>query len=92
MSDDRLSLVSGALADPIRQAILTSLAEGQATVAELAAPFSVSQPAISKHLKVLENAGPGLAQPAGDRPAQPTGGRTAARGDHLARPLPAVLG
>ena len=47
----------GALADPIRRAILNRLAEGEATVAELAAPFSVSQPAISKHLKVLENAG-----------------------------------
>jgi DNA-binding transcriptional ArsR family regulator len=57
MASDRLSLVFGALADPIRRAILTRLAEGDATVAELAAPFSVSQPAISKHLKVLENAG-----------------------------------
>jgi DNA-binding transcriptional ArsR family regulator len=57
MSGDRLSLVFGALADPIRRAILTRLAEGEATVAELAAPFSVSQPAISKHLKVLERAG-----------------------------------
>src|ERR1700722_14472485 len=56
MSGDRLSLVFGALADPIRRAILTRLAEGEATVAELAAPFSVSQPAISKHLKVLETA------------------------------------
>jgi DNA-binding transcriptional ArsR family regulator len=57
MATDRLSLVFGALADPIRRAILTRLAEGEATVAELAAPFSVSQPAISKHLKVLEHAG-----------------------------------
>src|ERR1700693_4236450 len=57
MAGDRLSLVFGALADPIRRAILTRLAEGDATVAELAAPFSVSQPAISRHLKVLENAG-----------------------------------
>src|SRR5260370_6415581 len=57
MAGDRLSLVFGALADPIRRAILTRLSEGEATVAELAAPFSVSQPAISKHLKVLENAG-----------------------------------
>jgi len=57
MASDRLSLVFGALADPIRRAILTRLSEGEATVAELAAPFSVSQPAISKHLKVLENAG-----------------------------------
>jgi DNA-binding transcriptional ArsR family regulator len=57
MATDRLSLVFGALADPTRRAILTRLAEGEATVAELAAPFAVSQPAISKHLKVLEQAG-----------------------------------
>ena len=57
MAADRLSLVFGALADPTRRAILTRLADGEATVAELAAPFSVSQPAISRHLKVLEHAG-----------------------------------
>lgn len=57
MTEDRLSLVFGALADPTRRAILVRLAEGEASVAELAAPFSVSQPAISKHLKVLERAG-----------------------------------
>ena len=57
MTTDGLSLVFGALADPTRRAILTRLAEGEATVAELAAPFSVSQPAISKHLTVLEHAG-----------------------------------
>jgi DNA-binding transcriptional ArsR family regulator len=57
MAADRLSLVFGALADPTRRAILTRLTEGEATVAELAAPFRVSQPAISRHLKVLEAAG-----------------------------------
>jgi DNA-binding transcriptional ArsR family regulator len=57
MGTDRLSLVFGALADPTRRAILTRLADGEATVAELAAPFSVSQPAVSRHLKVLEQAG-----------------------------------
>ena len=57
MARDKLSLVFGALADPTRREILTRLAEGEATVAELAAPFSMSQPAISKHLKVLEQAG-----------------------------------
>ena len=57
METDRLSLVFGALADPTRRAILTRLADGEATVAELAAPFSVSQPAVSRHLKVLEQAG-----------------------------------
>jgi DNA-binding transcriptional ArsR family regulator len=54
---DRLSAVFGALADPTRRAILARLAQGDATVAELTAPFSVSQPAISRHLKVLEGAG-----------------------------------
>lgn len=57
MPDDRLSAVFGALADPTRRAILTRLTEGDATVAELAAPFRMSQPAISQHLKVLERAG-----------------------------------
>ena len=57
MAIDQLSLVFGALADPIRRAILRRLSSGDATVAELAEPFAVSQPAISKHLKVLENAG-----------------------------------
>ena len=46
-----------ALADPTRRAILARLAQGEASVMELAAPFAMSQPAISKHLKVLENAG-----------------------------------
>jgi DNA-binding transcriptional ArsR family regulator len=57
MQTERLSAVFGALADPTRRAILARLAQGDATVAELAAPFHVSQPAISKHLKVLEGAG-----------------------------------
>jgi DNA-binding transcriptional ArsR family regulator len=57
MATDQLSLVFGALADPTRRAILTRLADGEANVAELAAPFSMSQPAISRHLKVLETAG-----------------------------------
>jgi DNA-binding transcriptional ArsR family regulator len=47
----------GALADPTRRAILTRLAEGEATVNQLAAPFAMSLPAISRHLKVLERAG-----------------------------------
>ena len=54
---DSLSIVFRALADPTRRAILVRLAEGDAPVAELAAPFKMSQPAISRHLKVLENAG-----------------------------------
>jgi DNA-binding transcriptional ArsR family regulator len=54
---DRLSTVFGALADPTRRAILARLAAGDATVAELAAPFTMSQPAVSRHLRVLEDAG-----------------------------------
>jgi DNA-binding transcriptional ArsR family regulator len=54
---DQLDAVFGALADPTRRAILARLAEGDANVAELTAPFHVSQPAISKHLRVLESAG-----------------------------------
>ena len=57
MPADHLSLTFGALADPTRRAILTRLAEGEATVNELAEPFAMSLPAISRHLKVLERAG-----------------------------------
>jgi DNA-binding transcriptional ArsR family regulator len=57
MSRDQLSAVFGALGDPTRRAILARLTAGDATVGELAAPFHVSQPAISRHLKVLEEAG-----------------------------------
>jgi DNA-binding transcriptional ArsR family regulator len=54
---EQLDTVFGALADPTRRAILARLADGDATVLELTAPFKVSQPAISRHLKVLESAG-----------------------------------
>lgn len=54
---DQLSLTLAALADPTRRAILARLAEGEKSVTELAQPFKISQPAISKHLKVLESAG-----------------------------------
>jgi DNA-binding transcriptional ArsR family regulator len=57
MPVDQLSGVFAALADPTRREILRTLRRGEATVAELAAPFAVSQPAVSKHLKVLEKAG-----------------------------------
>jgi DNA-binding transcriptional ArsR family regulator len=57
MAPDQLDSVFSALADPTRRAILARLTEGDANVAELAAPFSMSQPAISRHLKVLEAAG-----------------------------------
>ena len=56
-SSERLDLTFAALADPTRRAILARLATGEASVQELAAPFEMSQPAISKHLKVLERAG-----------------------------------
>ena len=54
---DRLSLVFAALADPTRRQILSRLSQGAATVGEVAAPFAMSAPAISQHLKVLERAG-----------------------------------
>jgi DNA-binding transcriptional ArsR family regulator len=57
VASDRLSVIFAALADPTRRAILARLAEGDATVSELAEPFSISLPAISRHLKVLEQAG-----------------------------------
>lgn len=55
--DSSLSLKFAALADPTRRAILLRLAQGEATVSELKKPFAITQPAISKHLKVLEGAG-----------------------------------
>jgi DNA-binding transcriptional ArsR family regulator len=57
LAPDRLDATFAALADPTRRAILARLASGEASVAELAEPFAISQPAISKHLKVLERAG-----------------------------------
>jgi DNA-binding transcriptional ArsR family regulator len=57
MAPDTLDATFAALADPTRRAILARLASGEATVTELAAPFDMSQPAVSKHLKVLERAG-----------------------------------
>src|SRR5262245_21467025 len=57
MATDSLSTIFAALADPTRRAILARLAEGAATVKELSAPFAMSGPAVSKHLRVLERAG-----------------------------------
>src|SRR5258706_4026775 len=57
MSPDQLSTTFAALADPTRRAILARLASGEASVTELAEPFEMSMPAVSKHLKVLERAG-----------------------------------
>jgi DNA-binding transcriptional ArsR family regulator len=57
MMQDKLSLTFTALSDPTRRAILAQLSRGEATVQDLAKPFDISGPAITKHLKVLENAG-----------------------------------
>ena len=57
MTTDQLSLTFNALADPTRRAILARLAQGEATVNELAAPFNLKLPTVSKHLKVLQHAG-----------------------------------
>lgn len=57
MTDEQLDLIFAALADPTRRAILARLAKGEATVLELAEPFDISLPAVSKHLKVLDRAG-----------------------------------
>ena len=56
-TQSNLDAVFAALADPTRRAILSRLADGQASVNEIAAPFEISQPAVSRHLKVLERAG-----------------------------------
>ena len=57
MSPDQLSTIFAALADPTRRAILARLAEGEASVKQLAEPFAISPPAVTKHLKVLQRAG-----------------------------------
>jgi DNA-binding transcriptional ArsR family regulator len=57
MSSDQLSIIFGALADPTRRAILARLAQGEASVKDLAKPFKMSPPAVTKHLKVLQRAG-----------------------------------
>lgn len=56
-ASDRIDRVFAALADPTRRAMLARLARGEATVSELAAPFDLAQPTVSKHLRVLEDAG-----------------------------------
>jgi DNA-binding transcriptional ArsR family regulator len=86
MDSDRLDAVFTALADPTRRAILARLAEGEASVAELAEPFAMSQPAISKHLKVLEHAGLiSRGRDAQRRPCRIEGGRLAEANGWLER-------
>ena len=72
---ERLDATFAALADPTRRAILARLARGRSSVAELAEPFAMSQPAISKHLKVLETRRPHLDRP--ECPAPPPADRAA---------------
>ena len=69
IENSSLNAVFAALADPTRRAILTRLASGEASVGEIAAPFDMSQPAVSRHLKVLEKAG--LVERAVDRQKRP---------------------
>ena len=89
---DRLSATFAALADPTRRAILARLAAGEASVTELAEPFAMSLPAISKHLKVLERAGLiARGREAQWRPCRLEAG-AAQGGRRLARALPPVLG
>ena len=92
MIPDRLDATFTALADPTRRAIVARLAAGDATVTELAAPFSMSLPAISKHLKVLERGGLISRSPAGPVPALPPAGRGARRSPGLDRGKQADLG
>lgn len=83
-ASQRLDATFAALADPTRRAILARLAKGNASVAELAKPFAMSQPAISKHLKVLEQAGlVSTAQEANRRPRKLEGVRLGEATDWL---------
>ena len=92
MPVDQLSPTFAALADPTRRAILTRLAEGEATVNELAAPFPISAQAVGKHLRVLERAG--LIERRRTAQLRPSRLRAAALRERsrVARHLPRVLG
>ena len=92
MGVDQLSSTFAALADPTRRAILARLAGGEASVTELAEPFAMSLPAVSKHLKVLENAGSDHQDADRAVAAVPAGGGAAQAGHRLARGVPPVLG
>jgi DNA-binding transcriptional ArsR family regulator len=84
--DDDLDLTFAALADPTRRAILARLADGEATVGQLAEPFAVTQQAISKHLKVLEQAGLiSRTRAAQSRPCRLETGQLDAAADWIAR-------
>ena len=84
--EDDLNLTFAALADPTRRAILGRLADGDATVTELAAPFAISQQAISRHIKVLERAGlVSRSVAAQSRPCRLEAGRLDDAADWIAR-------
>ncbi len=89
MPADQLSVIFSALADPTRRAILTQLATGDANVADLSAPFRISQPAISRHLQVVERAG--LISRTRRATARPPGSGAATRGHRMTRPLSEIL-
>ena len=89
---DQLSETFSALADPTRRAILARLAHGEATVNELAEPFPVSLQAVSKHLKVLERAGPDRPREERSVASVPVARRAPRRRHDVAAGLPAVLG
>jgi DNA-binding transcriptional ArsR family regulator len=92
MVSQRLDVTFAALADPTRRVILTRLASGEASVTQLMKPFAMSQPAISRHLKVLERAG--LIFAGSRRAATPATARSQAarRRQRMAGTLPPVLG
>ncbi len=92
VDDERLTDTFAALANTTRRAILAHLAEGAATVNELAAPFDMTLPAISKHLKVLERGRSRDPRAPGAVPTVRTGRGAAARGLHLGRAVPPRLG
>ena len=88
---DKLSLTFTALSDPTRRAILAKLSHGEATVQDLAKPFAISAPAITKHLKVLENAG--LISRGRDAQFRPHAQRkTTPNGGHMDRRIQTPLG
>ena len=92
MADRVLNTTFAALADPTRRAIIARLALGEASVAELAEPFAISQPAISKHLESSRAGRTDFAQPGRSTTTTPPRGQAARGSDGMAGALPRVLG